>query len=566
LALGVWLAIGGAISRPLGAQFAAPSIVPSPEPLPGSVWQISPAAGMWDACGPVWMLPENCPPQFLAPTHLGPPGGWGTVTAWRPFAPDCNLAVEIQEEFANRFIARTDRRPGAVRDFILGADVFGEQCTATSVRIDFQPCATAARAELVVDGEVDSQTVGVTRQAQIQTLGRHLFQLRKEIEFDGALVRTRSPAVSVTPRQRNVGAQTQVSGVPLLGPLANNIALQAADARSPAAAAITAEKITREAAPRFNDETDAQLAKLNSLLTEFVRPRLQQFDLLPSSQAVSTTDRSLLWCVSIAPPSETIRRRVDPTLGPGGQPSLGYLPLEGPGTSGSNPGWAPARAGSAGAMDSAGAMNSTGVAAGEMPAFPGDPESRLHGRAASVYLSESLVNGLLERLPLGGIGVPDTAIDHWFQGLASGAGLEELATAHPSLQPRLATIVFDSQRPIQLRFRDGRAELVLRLGLATVAGPTITPQEITIPFTVQLDAADVRFIPEEVTIVPADPNSPAGVIDEPARRVLKEQIQGRLQARSVPRRLPLPLTAERSTELQVGQITLHAGWLSVAFD
>lgn len=506
-----------------------------------SVWL---AAAPAVAQGPIFLTPPGCPcgPPAGVPWVVGEivtpvPTAPLTTTACRPLARDCNLALEVTEEFANRIVGRSDRRCGPVRDFVLGADVYGDQATTTRSWLDFRPCDAAARVELVVAGEVESRTIGVTPQAQVQSLGRHLFELRKEIEFDGAQLRTRSPAATVTPRQRNVAAVTQAAGVPVLGPIANSIALQAADARNPQAAAITADRITRQAAPQFNDRVDAELARLNQLLSDRVTPQLRQWELLPTSQLVSTTEDSLQWCLTL--PAAPVTNDSAPLW-------------NGPNLSGGGGGPPSIPASLEAAPDGIPCVDHL--------------ETRVHGRAATVFLHESLVNGLLDRLPLAGVGIPDAAIDRWFTALASGAGLSELSHGEGPIEPRLATIVFDRRHPIRLRFDEGRFELIVRMGITPVTGPQISMQEITIPFTVELAGDDVRFTPAEVTIAPADPGAPSGVIDEAARAVIRQQIQGRLEERSVPRKVPLRVPDSSPTTLQVRDVTLHRGWLTVALD
>ena len=420
----------------------------------------------------------------------------------RPVGQNCNFAIRVTEEFANRMVERCQTQHGSVRDCILGANVFGDQSTTMRSGLNFMPCEAVARINLEVDGDVDSRTVGVTPQAQIQTLGRHHFRLVKEIDFDGTQARTRSPAVYVTPSQQHVGARTQFSAIPILGQIADGIALQEANRRNPIAARITAGKITEQAAPEFNRRVDDELSRLNQLLSGTARQRLEQFRLVPRSQLLSTTEDDLQWCVIMDVPTP---------------PPL--LPPE---------------------------------------------ESR--GAAGTVLLHDSLINDLLARLPLAGIGVPDAAIDRWFRVLAGGGGLSELSRGGEPIEPQLATIQFDRTRPIQLRFQESRFELVLRLGFVPIAGPVIPTQEITIPFTAQVASDAVQFVPGEVEIAPGDPQQPGGALDDAARVLIRNQVQTRLQARSAPRRIPIELPDAQPTAVTIGQITLQSGWLTVAFD
>lgn len=470
---------------------------------------------------PPWHPPACPPAPWPPPAVTYGPYGWSEplrpgviqggplltqpTIAMQPVSPDCNLAVEVTEEFANRILSRCETQHGPVRDFILGADVFGEQSTTTRTWFDFRPSAATALLELRVSGEIDTQTVGVTPQAEVQSLGRHQMELSKEIEFDGVQLRTRSPAVWVSPNQQNVAAMTRVGRYPIIGPIANSVAMRAAEARKPQAAAITAERITQQAAPPFNERVDAELGRLNRLLSETVRPRVDQLQLLPTSQTLRSTDGAIQWRMAVGP-----------------APYPRSAPLD---------------------------------------------DARIpHGRAGGAYLHDSLVNGLISRLPLRGLAVPDAAIDRWFQALASGAGLTALATPGEPIAPRLVTIQFDRDRPIRLHCHENRAELIVRVGLTPVAGPAIPVQEITIPFTVQLTETSLEFLPEEVTIVPGDPSASGSMLDEAARRLIRETVQARLERRSLPRRIPLRIPDHTPAELMLRDVRLQDGWVSVVFD
>ncbi|MFV0443152.1 MAG: hypothetical protein ACK5Q5_06245 [Planctomycetaceae bacterium] len=447
----------------------------------------------------VWLVPdatcETCPPSAAVVQQF----------AARPVSQNCNFAVRATEDFANRVVVRKQTQQGPVRDFVMGADVYGDQSTTTTTRVNFIPCETAARLQLQVDGDIDSRTTGVTPQAQVQSLGRHHFQLVKEIDFDGLAVSTRTPAVFVSPTQQHVGAQTTLSRFPLLGQVASNIALQQAYARNPQAARITADRITQQAAPEFNQRIDAELSRLNQLLSGQVHNQLQQYGLAPKFHGLSTSDQDLLWCVTLDVPTPP-------------------------------------------------------------PALPAEWTGMNSGRAGGLYLHDSLINDLLARLPLGGMEVPDAAIDRWFQLLARGEGLAALSNAGEPIAPQFATIVFDRRQPVRLTFENGQFELILRIGFKPVAGPQIPTQELTIPFTVELSETDVRFHPGEVSLVAGDPAAATGLLDEAARVLIREQVQSKLQSRTAPRTLPVELPDAPRTEVQVKEVRLQGGWLSVTFD
>src|SRR6185295_3765339 len=120
----------------------------------------------------------------------------------------------------------SDRRQenGQVRDQMLGANVYGNQTTMTTVTIDLVPSSSVAAFDIVANGQVSSNTVGVTDQAQIYTQGNHSFVAAKRILLNGERVSTQ-PArmVGISTNNTTTGANTNVGG--LFAGFANNVAV-----------------------------------------------------------------------------------------------------------------------------------------------------------------------------------------------------------------------------------------------------------------------------------------------------------------------------------------------------
>lgn len=208
------------------------------------------------------------------------------------------LVVDVTEELLNRFVATTDTRTEPVRDFVLGADVFGWQRTTTRATLDVRPAEGWFATELVLRGTTFSDTIGITPLARAWTLGRHEFEARKEIVFPGDFLYTRRPRVSVRPSLHNQGIYPVGGGIPVLGPVIIGIAFQRAEDQRALAESIAAGKIANPLRENFNREVDAQLTTINqtlqsdpaaALLTSEFKP---DFDRLFSSEtAVSYRGR-----------------------------------------------------------------------------------------------------------------------------------------------------------------------------------------------------------------------------------------------------------------------------------
>jgi hypothetical protein len=456
---------------------------------------------------PVYVVPWGPPPCpcECAPVVSRPYGSPTTITSRSVRVSEGNLFLEVTEPFANRIASRSSTNQGPVRDFVLGANVYGEQTTNTVTRLDFLPNDAHAAFTYTLSGTIINHTVGVTPQAAVQSEGQHLMRIVKEIEFDGNVFQTRSPAAFVTPQLRNVGASTRATGVPIVGPIASGMALRGAEERRPQAEWIAAQRVTHQAAPIFNDRIDSQLARINRLLQDRVRPKVAQFNLLPDRQHLTSTDDALQWSVTLRAPHDA-------------------------------------------------------------PESPTPLVSTARGESLTLAVHESLIHAALDRQSLGGIGLPDVAIDRWFQAFQQLLGGKIPKGATAAFEPQLATILLDPVHPVLVRFDDNRSELILRLGFRPIAGPEIPIQQITIPFTFELTPDAIVMRPGEVQIAPLDPVSSAGPIDDVARELIRAEVQKRLGDLTLPREFPVELPNAPPTRLRVREIELRDGWLTVALD
>jgi hypothetical protein len=283
------------------------------------------------ACPPALCPLPPCPQHYsLSPVIIGQPSGpvapaWPPaigapqpVTAYYPPAPleDAGpllqqvpgaVRVIVPEAFLNRLLARSETDTGPVVDNILGANVTGSQYTNTTITVDVLRCAQLARMELQLNGTTVNQTIGVTPQAAVRSRGTHDFRLTKQVDFDGLQFSTRSPAAWVTPRLTNEGAATPLTGVPLLGPLANQIALNQAQQRRPAAEQVITRRLTDQVAPRFNQEVDQQLSDANVRLQRHIPTLLGLAGLTPADVSFSSTDAHVLFGLCV-PQVQTSRR------------------------------------------------------------------------------------------------------------------------------------------------------------------------------------------------------------------------------------------------------------------
>src|SRR5439155_2868575 len=102
-----------------------------------------------------------------------------------PFAVDRSpLQIVIPERVLNLWLTKERVDAGPVRDVIMNAEVVGRQTTITRVQADCRPNDDHAEIHLVLRGTVQSDTVGMTRQAAVSTVGRHGVVVVKPVMFD----------------------------------------------------------------------------------------------------------------------------------------------------------------------------------------------------------------------------------------------------------------------------------------------------------------------------------------------------------------------------------------------
>ena len=221
---------------------------------------------------PSFSAPSRISPTRITsePIVIGSSPSYGTPVVVRSMRVEASpepqvadrspLQVIIPEQLLNRLLTDERSEIGAVRDVIANADVIGRQTTATRVVVDLRPSASFAEMNLVLTGAVQSDTVGMTSQAAVNTLGRHDVLAVKPVMFDGYQVTTRRPRVWVDVHNEHVGAQTALDGT-LFGGLARGIAISTAKRQRAQVDAETAEHLAARLGPQFNREADQQLAR-----------------------------------------------------------------------------------------------------------------------------------------------------------------------------------------------------------------------------------------------------------------------------------------------------------------
>ncbi|MEZ6127629.1 MAG: hypothetical protein R3C59_03040 [Planctomycetaceae bacterium] len=177
--------------------------------------------------------------------------------------PSPDLVVTVRSDLLSRFVNRQTVESDNVATQVMEANVRGIQTTTTSVLLSTLDSSTSAAFNIVAQGTVASNTVGLTPQARVATLGNHTFNITKPVFFDGQRFTTKAAYGSLQARQFPQSVNSLTSGFPLLGPIGDTIAWNEVQRRMPTTDAIVVRQVADDVLPKVNSGVDRNLAELN---------------------------------------------------------------------------------------------------------------------------------------------------------------------------------------------------------------------------------------------------------------------------------------------------------------
>ena len=200
----------------------------------------------------------------------------------------------LRESFFKSLSSEQRIDEGPVRDFILGAEVFGVQRTVSGLSVDFLPSENSALFNFQLTGTTNNQTTSYTPQAAIQNRGRYDFVLNKRVQFNGEVVTTWAPSALLRVDQQNIGAATPLAPLPILGRIAERTAINVANQRLPEAQQIAAYKVTQQVVPEFNESIDSEISKVNRTHLPSLRDWLTQYEMNDLTFSTKTTNSEVI--------------------------------------------------------------------------------------------------------------------------------------------------------------------------------------------------------------------------------------------------------------------------------
>jgi hypothetical protein len=493
------------VARPVAAN---PNAAPAPLSLPPIP---NPSIPPESITAPPLPVPSQLngsePTPALAPPVISEPA----PTTPRPLpqqqsvgraASDENIFVTVNEAFLNQLASRTNETAGPVHDCVLGAQVTGQQKTDSRVRIELLPSPTTAKFDVVVSGVTQSTTTAVTPQASVDSTAEQQFHVRKSIEFDGRQFLTRSPGAVLESRLQNREARTRASRVPVIGSIADSIALVEANRRRPMGEMESARRLTARLGPELNSSIDQRLAVANQALEKGRDPSTPWSGILNAPLKWSTVDHVIAG-----------RGRF------GSDPILSSAPPE-DGLSGAS--------------------------------------LRLHESAVTEWLNSALPD---EREF--DVAELDAWLMRLGEKLGRPPRSESEA---PTFQaPSGTMLVLAGERPLAVRFINQQFFIELTAAIRPPGVPELPMQKIVISYECLKEPEQISLRPLDVTVRAGDHAAADSVLSPALGAVIRGQAMSRMEALNLPRTLKIP-TEGREVKLTAHSVRLVDGWLAIDWE
>lgn len=418
-----------------------------------------------------------------------------------------NLRVDASQAFLTKVVNQHRMENGPVDDCILGAKVDGCQTTVTDVGVHLIPSSRFARMNLVVNGQVSSNTQGVTPQATVYTWGNHYFTAFKEVDFDGDRFWTGPASVSVQANNTTTGACTKLSGIPLLGRFVDNIAINSAESRRGESEAIAASRVTDRVVPQLDAEVDRDFGPQGKNTSGLQRQlaTFRELGVYPETKTYKTSSNNLFMNARLMAPDELGGAAPEPIVGPG----------------------------------------------------------------LSLQVHESLINNSTDRAGLQGQTMTQDQLsdllEKRFTKLLGRTLQQKTVAKDPEADKGPNTMIFDAHDPIRFHAADGAINITVRAAFRQEGKEEIPAQIVTLP--VKFSVRGNKIIAERGEVRVAPVVKPDNVAQQITRAgVIKAKFEHALPRREYDRVVRLNRPDKTSAAVAITRIDAVDGWVIILME
>ena len=414
-----------------------------------------------------------------------------------------NLRLVADSSFLSMLVATNDINSGPVRDYFMGANIFGNQRTNSTVNLEFVPSDDAARFNLTVAGNTNSNTTAYTDQATVRSVGNHRFYAVKPITFNGDLFELAPAKLSVNPAIRHVGISTKYDDIffGLFRGMIQRRAFSEANSRLPAGRAHAADEFRQSFLPKFNGEVDQQFGEMNSELAGF-ESRMRKQGIAPQAERTRTTSDRFLLDVAVRGVGEVS----------GNAPNIGST----------------------------------------------------RGVGFTLQIHESLLNNVAERWGFAGRRMTDKEVEEelrqWFTDLM---GREVEFGSKDQEEGREPTkLIFNETDPIRFQVRNGAIVLILRAGIEQEDGEEIPPQLVEVPLNLSVQGGQVVI--ERGTVIVSPVERPRSRATQIARAgAMRSKIEDSIEDSTRDGSFLIEREGRSPVSVQIHRIEAGGGWLTI---
>jgi len=206
---------------------------------------------------------------------------------------NANIRVSVSGDFVNRLVPKLQPREEEISNVILGVPTTGRSETSARAKVRLLPSDRSWRFLLQVEGDVSSQTYSYGGPATFYNSGESVFRAQKQVIVHPYGISDRAAQTVADSDNTLTGMETRLDGVPLLGDIAQTMALRRYQESSPAAEWEAENQIASKVSKALDEKVGAQLDKMIRRFAEHFYCPVQRLALNPVALEMSTTEQHM---------------------------------------------------------------------------------------------------------------------------------------------------------------------------------------------------------------------------------------------------------------------------------
>jgi hypothetical protein len=215
---------------------------------------------------------------------------------------NCNLRVAVSSEMLSRFLPTQEPVEAPVRDVIVGVPVRGRSTTFSELSLKLLPDSQRLRLELSATGLVQSATTSQRGSVAFNTRSESTYTARKVLEFGARCIDAQPAEAEAHTVSRLRGVDSDYDGVPLVGSIVQDYAMDGYRQRREAARREVQAKVAAQARHRLDTLADEGFHETFQTFLDHVMSPLDRMSLVPSYTESHTDEKRFTLRTRLAAP------------------------------------------------------------------------------------------------------------------------------------------------------------------------------------------------------------------------------------------------------------------------